>query len=129
MCIEAVFVFSRKQPTLESPDMSAADIFPPDLIADICVIARENHGHSGRGVLFVKPMPDGSGRLDSQYFQTCQLLTLVPLNKLAGYDVVSTAGAQAGIYEPQSQCVLLWMGEDEQIHCETVDDPQIESPP
>jgi hypothetical protein len=109
--------------------MRAADVFPLEVVADICATARQNHTRAGRGVLFVKPMPDGSARLDSQYFQTCQLLTLAPLNKIAGFDLVAVASAQVAVYEPERQCVLLWMGEDERIHCETIDDPQIESPP
>jgi hypothetical protein len=104
--------------------MSATEIFPLDVLADICAIARENHARDGRGVLFIKPMPDGSGRLDSQYFQMCQLLTLAPLKKNAGFDLVGVASHQAAVYEPERQCVLLWMGEDERIYCETIDDPQ-----
>ena len=104
--------------------MSAAETFSLDLLAEICAIARENHARDGRGVLFVKPMPDGSGRLDSQFFQACQLLTLAQLKETAGFDVVAVASAQVGVYQPDRQCVLLWMGEDERIYCETITDPQ-----
>jgi len=104
--------------------MSATETFPRDVLADICATARENHARDGRGVLFVKPMPDGSGRLDSQYFQTCQLLALAPLKQIAGFDLVTVAGRQVTAYDPGRQCVLLWMGEDEKIYCETIDDPQ-----
>ncbi len=104
--------------------MSAAETFPLEVLADICATARQNHARAGRGVLFVKPMPDGSGRLDSQYFQSCQLLTLASLKKIAGFDLVAVAGDQVAVYKPDRQCVLLWMGEDERIYCETIDDPQ-----
>ena len=103
--------------------MSAAETFSLDVLADICATARENHARSGRGALFVKPMPDGGGSLDSQYFQSCQLLSLAPLNKSAGYDLLAVASDQVEVYQPDRQCVLLWMDGDERIHCETIDDP------
>ena len=103
--------------------MSATEIFPPEVLADICATARENHARAGRGVLFVRPMPNGSGSLDSQYFQSCQLLGLASLNKIAGYDLLAAASDQVVVYKPDRQCVLLWMDEDERIHCETIDDP------
>jgi hypothetical protein len=105
--------------------MKATEVFPPEVLADICATARENHAHSGRGVLFVKPMPDGSGLLDSQYFQACQLLTLAPLNELAGCNLVAVASQQVAACCPDRQCVLLWMGDDEKIYCETIDDPNV----
>ena len=46
--------------------MNAAETFSLDVQADICATARENHARAGRGVLFVKPMSDDSGSLDSQ---------------------------------------------------------------
>lgn len=104
--------------------MSAAETFPLDLLADICATARENHTRAGRGALFVRPMPDGSGNLDSQYFDSCQLLKLVSLNTTAGDNLCGVASVQVGAYAPDRQCVLLWMDEDERIHCETIDDPQ-----
>ncbi len=103
--------------------MSAAEVFPLEVLADICATARENHARAGRGVLFVKPMPDGSGSLDSQYFKPIDLLKLASLNKMAGYNVLAVAGDQVGAYQPERQCVLLWMDEGESIHCETIDDP------
>ena len=103
--------------------MSAAETFPLDVLADICATARENHTRAGRGVLFVRPMPDDSGNLDSQYFESCQLLQLISLNKTAGYNLFGVASDQVGAYEPNRQCVLLWMDGDERIHCETIDDP------
>ncbi len=103
--------------------MSAAETFSLDVLADICATARENHTRAGRGALFVRPLPDGSGNLDSQYFESCQLLKLISLNKTAGNNLVVVASDQVGAYEPNRQCVLLWMDEDEKIHCETIDDP------
>ncbi len=103
--------------------MSAAELFGPEMLADICATARENHARAGRGVLFVKPMPDGSGSLDSQYFQSIDLLKLASLNKMAGYNLLAVASDQVGAYKPERQCVLLWMDEDETIHCEKIDDP------
>ena len=103
--------------------MSAAEVFPPEVLADICATARENHARAGRGLLFVQPMPDHSGSLDSQYFQSCQLLKLASLNKMAGYNVLAVTSGQVGAYKPERQCVMLWMDEDKTIHCETIDDP------
>ena len=102
--------------------MNAVEVFPPEVLADICATARENYAHAGRGLLFVQPMPDHSGSLDSQYFQSCQLLKLASLNKMAGYNVLAVASDQVGAYKPEQQCVLLWMDEDESIHCETIDE-------
>jgi len=107
--------------------MRATELFPPDLRADICAKARENHARQGRGVLFVKPMPDGSGQLDSEYFQSCQLSTLDELKAMADFDLVAFAFDQSAVYDPARQCVLLWLGEDERIHCETIDDPHADS--
>jgi hypothetical protein len=104
--------------------MSAAEVFSPEVLADICATARENHARAGRGVLFVQPMPDRSGSLDSQYFKSIDLLKLASsLNKMAGYNLLAVAGNQVGAYQPERQCVLLWMDDDESIHCETIDDP------
>ena len=103
--------------------MSAAEVFPAEVLADVCATARENHARAGRGVLFVQPMPDHSEILDSQYFQSCQLLKLASLNKMAGYNLLAVASDQVGAYKPERQCVLLWMNEDETIRCETIDDP------
>ena len=104
--------------------MSAIETFPLDMLADICATARENHARDGRGLLFVKPMPDGGDGLDSQYFQSCQLLTLASLKEIADFDLAA-ACAQVAAYQPDRQCVLLWMGQDQRIYCETIDDPRV----
>lgn len=104
--------------------MNATKIFPPDVLADIYATARQDYARVGRGVLFVKPMPDATGHLDSEYFYSIQLLTLASLKEIAGFDLVSVACKQVAAYNPDRQCVLLWMTEDQKIYCETIDNPQ-----
>ena len=91
-------------------------VFSSDVRAEIFSCASENHGRTGRGALFVKPMGDGSGDLDSQYFRFCELTALGILNEVAGCDLVALVTDRILTYDPAKQCVLFWMDEAGTAH-------------
>jgi len=94
----------------------AAQVFASNVRAEIFSCASQNHARAGRGTLFVKPMPDGSSDLDSQYFRFCELTALGILNEVAGCDLVALVTDRILTYDPAKQCVLFWMDEAGTAH-------------